>query len=226
MDGRSDSSELTRLLAALRAGDPGTDARLFPLVYDELRAIAAGVISREQPGHTLQPTALVHEAYLKLFGGQPVSAQDRAHFLQIAARAMRQVLVDYARRRRAAKRGGGERSLPLETEFLRGGSQAPLDILALNMALERLAKLDERQARIVDLRFFADLDIRSTAETLGISAATVKRDWEMAKAWLRRELRSMEDDPLQEGAPIDSGADPAEPVRTRPDVRPHPPTGV
>lgn len=188
--------DVTRLLAELRAGHTGVDGRLFPLIYDELRSIAAAVLRGEQPGHTLQPTALVHEAYLKLFGGQPVTARDRAHFLQIAARAMRQVLVDHARRRRAAKRGGGGPNLPLEMEFLVAEPRASLDLVALNIALERLTSLDERQATIVDLRFFADLDIQSTAETLGISVATVKRDWEMAKAWLRRELRTIDEDTL------------------------------
>ena len=195
-DGQPDPHEVTRLLAELRAGHTGTDGRLFPLVYGELRAIAAAVLGREQPGHTLQPTALVHEAYLKIFGGPPVSARDRAHFLQIAARAMRQVLVDHARRRRAAKRGGGGANLPLETEILAAEARSPLDMVALNIALERLATLDERQARIVELRFFADLDIQSTAEALEISTATVKRDWEMAKAWLRRELRTIDEDAL------------------------------
>ena len=201
MDSRLEPHDVTRLLAELRAGHTGTDGRLFPLVYDELRVIAAVVLDREQSGHTLQPTALVHEAYLKLFGGRPVTARDRAHFLQIAARAMRQVLVDHARRRRAAKRGGGGVDLPLETEFLAAEPQAPLDIVALNIALERLATLDERQARIVDLRFFADLDIQSTAEARGISTATVKRDWELAKAWLRREMRNTD-----EGASPSTGA--------------------
>ena len=200
MDGSTDHHEVTRLLDELRAGHSGTDGRLFPLIYDELRMIAGRMIGREQSGHTLQPTALVHEAYLKLFGGQPVTARDRAHFLQIAARAMRQVLVDHARRRRAAKRGGGGVALPLESELLSSRPQTSLDIVALNIALERLASLDERQARIVELRFFADVDIRSTAETLGISPATVKRDWEVAKAWLRRELRTIDADDLPDPA--------------------------
>lgn len=196
MDRRAESPALTPLLAELRTGHPGPADQVFPLVYDELRMMAAAAMRREQAGHTLQPTALVHETYLKLFGGHPVTARDRAHFFQIAARAMRQVLVDHARRRRTAKRGGGL-LLPLKTELLADESAQPsLDIVALDIALERLAAIDERQARIVDLRFFADLDIQATADALGISRATVKRDWEVAKAWLRRELRAIDADDI------------------------------
>ena len=224
MDGTPGTHEVTRLLEDLRAGHTGTDNRLFPLIYDELRTIAARMIGREEPGHTLQPTALVHEAYLKLFGGQPVSARDRSHFLQIAARAMRQVLVDHARGRRAAKRGRGSVNLPLETELIAAEQPASLDLVALNIALDRLAALDERQARIVELRFFADVDIRSTAEALGISAATVKRDWEVAKAWLRRELRPIDAEAMPE-AVADAGPTLAEADAARPTGQPGHPSG-
>lgn len=223
MDGTRGTHEVTRLLEDLRAGHTGTDNLLFPLIYDELRIIAARMVGREEPGHTLQPTALVHEAYLKLFGGQPVSARDRSHFLQIAARAMRQVLVDHARGRRAAKRGRGSVNLPLETELIAAEQPASLDLVALNIALERLAALDERQARIVELRFFADVDIRSTAETLGISAATVKRDWEVAKAWLRRELRTIDVEAMPE-AVADAGRTPVEADAARPTGQPGDPS--
>jgi RNA polymerase sigma factor (TIGR02999 family) len=213
---------VTQLLARARAGDAQALGEAYSAVYDELKRAARSQLRRMRDA--FETTALVHEAYLKLFGGQPVSARDRSHFLQIAARAMRQVLVDHARGRRAAKRGRGSVNLPLETELIAAEQPASLDLVALNIALDRLAALDERQARIVELRFFADVDIRSTAEALGISAATVKRDWEVAKAWLRRELRTIDAEAMPE-AVADAGPTLAEADAARPTGQPGHPSG-
>ena len=144
---------------------------------------------RERPGHTLQPTALVHEAYLKLFGRKNIHWQNRAHFYAVAARAMRQILVDHARARAARKRGGLETRITL-TDAAASVSSPPIDVLALDTALDRLASLDERQARLVELRVFSGLTIDESAEILGCSHATVSREWQHAQAWLRREMTS------------------------------------
>jgi RNA polymerase sigma factor (TIGR02999 family) len=174
---------VTSLLAAAREGDARALDRLLPLVYADLRALAEREMRRESPGHTLQPTALVHETYLRL-GGAPESAGDRTHFLAIAARAMRQVLVDHARRRDAAKRGGGAAPVTL-TDGIGAG---PLDfdeILALDRALEAL---DTRQRQVVECRFFAGMEESEIAAALDVSERTVRRDWAKARAWLYREL--------------------------------------
>ena len=178
--------DLTRLLREWASGEPQAFTRLVELVYPELRRIAAQHLSRERQGHTLQPTALVNEAYMRLMGQQQVSWQNRAHFYGIAAQAMRRILVDHARRSRAAKREGGER-VTLD-ESVADHSERSVDLLALDDALNRLAKALPRQARVVELRFFSGLDIEETAEVLGISPATVKRDWTFAKAFLQREM--------------------------------------
>lgn len=160
----------------------------MPLVYDELRALATRSLCHERSGHTLQGTALVHEAYLKLVDQRQVRWQDRAHFFAVAAQLMRRILVDHARRHRAAKRGSGEPRLPLVEADVQA-APAPLgDWLALDRALDRLGALDERQARTVELRFFGGLTIEETAEVLQVSPATVKNDWSVARAWLYREL--------------------------------------
>ncbi len=156
------------------------------LVYDELRALAASYLRRERADHTLQTTALVHEAYLRLTGQHGTIWQNRGHFFGIAAQAMRRVLVDHARRRKAEKRSGG-RAITLPDD-LTPGAVEPDEILAVDQALERLAVLDPRQARIVELRYFAGLTVEKTAAVLEVSPATVKRDWVSAKAWLQREL--------------------------------------
>jgi len=158
--------------------------RLVPLVYDELKVLAAAYLRSERPDHSLQTTGLVHEAYLKLVNAQRSTWESRAHFFGIAAQAMRRILVDHARRRRA-RGAGGHISLD---DHLPGASSSNEDLLAVDEALERLALLDARQARIVELRYFAGLTIEQTAETVGISPATVKREWTSAKAWLMREL--------------------------------------
>jgi len=175
-----------------RSGDPTALDDLLPRVYDELRALADAYMRRERAGHTLQPTALVHEAFLRLLRLPPGSVQNRIHFFALAAQAMRRILADHARRHRAAKRGGGAVRVPLE--LAEGGAPATPagdDVAAddLDAALEDLAKLDERQARVVELRFFGGLSIEETAEVLAVSIATVKRDWLVARAWLHRELR-------------------------------------
>jgi len=175
-----------------RSGDPTALDDLLPRVYDELRALADAYMRRERAGHTLQPTALVHEAFLRLLRLPPGSVQNRIHFFALAAQAMRRILADHARRHRAAKRGGGAVRVPLE--LVEGGAPAAPagdDVAAddLDAALEDLAKLDERQARVVELRFFGGLSIEETADVLAVSTATVKRDWLVARAWLHRELR-------------------------------------
>lgn len=161
---------------------------LLPLVYDELHRQAARFLSRERAGHTLQTTALIHETYLKLTDQREVNWQNRAHFFGVAAQAMRRILVDYAKARHRAKRGGIGENLPLEAATLAVSDEKSIDLEALDEALTRLAEFDERQARIVELRYFGGLSIEETAEVLRISRATVKSDWNVAKTWLRHEI--------------------------------------
>ncbi len=179
--------DVTQLLAAWSNGDQEAQERLIPLVYDELRQLADRYLRRERPDHTLQPTALVHEAYLRLVKQPEVRWQNRAHFFGIAAHVMRQILVNHAVSHRTAKRGGAASKVPLDDAA--GLSQErDLDLLALDEALARLATLDPQQSRIVELRFFGGLTIDETADVLAISAATVKREWSTAKAWLHCEM--------------------------------------
>jgi RNA polymerase sigma factor (TIGR02999 family) len=178
---------LDELVARASAGDRPSLDTLLPLVYDELRRLAAVYLRRERPGQTLQPTALVHEAYLRLLKDRPDRWQNRAHFCAIAAHSMRQILIERARARDAQKRGGGGAKVTLD-EALIAGAPRPIDFLALDAALDRLAALDAEQARIVELRFFGGLSVEETAEALGSSPATVKRRWALARAWLAREL--------------------------------------
>lgn len=182
----SQPDTVTGLLQDWGRGDTAALDRLVPLVYGELRRLAASFLARERPDHTLQPTAVVHEAYLRLVDQRSVSVQDRSHFLAIAARVMRQILVDHARSRNAAKRGGGRPTLALDDTVLSGERDA--ELVALDQALSSLGALDERQSRIVELRFFGGLSIEETANAVGVSPATVKREWESARAWLRREM--------------------------------------
>lgn len=181
------SPSVNDLLARWRSGDQDALRALMPFVYNELHGLAHHYLRAERPGHTLQSTALVHEAYLRLIDQSPVQTQNRAHFIAIAARLMRQILVDYARQRRAAKRGPDCKvefdenlDLPLK--------QAAVDVLALDDALNQLSRRDAQQARIVELRFFGGLTVEETAEALDVSPATVKREWVMARAWLLREM--------------------------------------
>lgn len=174
------------LLAQWRAGNQQALQALMPIVYNELHAQAHRYLRAERPGHTLQSTALVHEAYLRLMDQKPVATENRAHFVAIAARLMRQILVDYARQRRAAKRGPD-----CKVEFdenLEIPQKQGVDVLALDDALNQLSKRDAQQGKIVELRFFGGLTVEETAEALEVSPATVKRDWVMAKAWLTREV--------------------------------------
>ncbi len=180
-------SEITRLLSALRQGDPGAKDRLYSLVYDELRRIAHRQLRRRSPGQTLDTTALVHETYLKLADVRSAEWQDRAHFLAVAATAMRHILVDAARRRGAAKRGGELRRIELGDEQLGLESKAT-EILAVDRALGNLAAVDGRLGRLVELRFFGGLSVEETAEVLRISERTVKRDWRKARAFLYQAL--------------------------------------
>ncbi len=184
------AGEVTKLLHDWSAGDREALDRLLPLVYDELRRRAGAVLRSERAGHTLQPTALVHEAYLKLVGRSSVDWKDRAHFFGVAARAMRQVLVDHARARNAEKRGSGQILVGLEGASAVAAATAPksLDLLDLDRALSKLASLDARQSRLVELRLFAGLTIDESAEVLQISHATVSREWKHAEAWLQREI--------------------------------------
>ena len=175
--------EITRLLAAARDGDRGALDRLLPLVYDDLRAVAHRQLRRRRPGDTFDSTVLVHEAYLKLADRMEVDWQDRNHFLSVAAVAMRHILVDYARRKTAQMRGGGQVLVTLDERRV-GGRTPAVEILALDEALERLAALDGRLARVVELRFFGGLSVEETAELVGTSERTVKRDWRKARALL------------------------------------------
>jgi RNA polymerase sigma factor (TIGR02999 family) len=179
--------ELTQLLIGWSNGDKAALDKLMPLVYEELRRLARHYMSREHRGHTLQTTALVNEAYLRLIEQQNVSWQNRAHFFGITARLMRQILVDNARSRQAAKRGGAQVKLSL-SKVDRLSSQPDVNLIALDEALGRLETINPQQSRIVELRYFGGLSIEETAEVIGISAATVKRDWSIARAWLRREI--------------------------------------
>lgn len=187
----SPSKDTTQVLQKLSKDKDQALAEAIPAVYSELRRLAASYLRGERIGHTLQATALVHEAYLRLVQQKTVQWLDRSEFLGIAAQLMRRILVDYSRGRHAAKRGGKTARVFLgETAIVSKDCSA--DVIAVDEALTRLADLDAQQARIVELRFFSGLSIEETAETLGISPATVKRNWNMAKAWLTRELRRAE----------------------------------
>lgn len=179
--------DITGLLLAWRAGDRDAFDRLFPLVYDQLRRIAHRQFGRERSGHTLGTTALVHEAYLKLVDQTRAQLTDRAHFFAVAARAMRRILVDYARRHRAAKRGGPLGPVSLDDTALVADQRSDT-LVALDGALTRLAEVDERLSRVVECRFFGGLTEEETAEALAVTARTVRRDWVKAKGWLSREL--------------------------------------
>jgi RNA polymerase sigma factor (TIGR02999 family) len=182
----SSPGEITQLLDQLSHGDPAAEDRLVPLVYKGLHQLAARFMRGERQGHTLQPTALVHEAYLKLIDQRRVKWQSRSHFYRIAARLMRRVLVDHARQAKARKRDGGCK-IPLEPSFIYVDEQ-PHELLAIDEVLGRLAHLDPRQAEVVELRFFGGRSEEEIAEILGVSVRTVKRDWRVARAWLYAEL--------------------------------------
>jgi RNA polymerase sigma factor (TIGR02999 family) len=182
-----DRATVTKLLVRYQKGDGDALSALFPIVYDELRRIAATYMRRENPGHTLQATALVNEAYFRLVDQKAVVWQNRAHFYGVAAQIMRRILCDHARARRAEKRGGAAARLSLD-EALGVDSGAAPDLVDLDEALQKLAAINERQAKVVEMRFFAGLSVEEAAEALGSSPATVKRDWTFAKAWLAKEI--------------------------------------
>jgi RNA polymerase sigma factor (TIGR02999 family) len=183
----NDPGEVTRLLFELKAGNRAVEERLIPLVYKELRRIASARLRQEAAHHSLQPTALVHEAYMRLTKLQEIDWQSRSHFFAVSATVMRRILVDHARTNQARKRGDGIGTISLNDALFPAPEREP-EILALDEALDRLAQLDARQSKIVELRFFAGMSEEETGHVLGISARTVKRDWRAAKAWLFAEL--------------------------------------
>jgi RNA polymerase sigma factor (TIGR02999 family) len=183
-----DEGNVTRLLKAMRAGDPMAEQNLLPLVYEELHRLARSYMRRERPDHTLQATALIHEAYLKLAGAQ-VDWKNREHFIGVAARVMRRVLVDYARAHGAEARGGELKRVDME-EGLAVSAERTEELLLVDAALERLAKSEPRQARVVELRYFGGLSVEEIASLLHISARSVKRDWLLARLWLFKELHA------------------------------------
>ncbi len=182
-------SPVTDLLIDWGKGDRSALDRLMPLVYAELHNVARRQLGYEQPGHTLQPTALVHETYLRLVDQERMDWRNRTQFFAIAAQMIRRILVDHARRRRTSKRGGGAERVELDTQAVASGLDT-VDVLALDDAMEALAVLDAQQAKVIELRFYTGLSIEETAAALGISPATVNRDWVTAKAWLYRKLKS------------------------------------
>jgi RNA polymerase sigma-70 factor, ECF subfamily len=184
----SESQEVTMLLSALTNGEEGAASKLIPVVYDELRRLAGSYMRRERVDHTLQATALVNEAYLKLIEQRAVNWQSRAHFFGVAAQLMRRILIDYARGHTREKRGGEQKKVSLDEVFLFSEQQAD-ELLAVDDSLNLLEKMDLRQARVVELRFFAGLSVEEAAEALGVSPKTVKRDWSVAKAWLYADLK-------------------------------------
>lgn len=179
--------EITALLRRLGDGDPQAADALFPLVYEDMRGMARGQFARERANHTLQPTAVVHEAYMRLVDQKQSTWKDRAHFLAIAARVMRQVLVDHARRKNAKKRSGDHVPITIERVPDLGGSD-PLDVIALGEAMDRLAALDDRKAKVVELRLFAEMTLEEISEALGVSKRTAEGDWYFARAWLQDQL--------------------------------------
>lgn len=183
----STPKEITQLLIAWNQGDQSARDELTPLIYDELRRLARGYLRRERINHTLQPTALVHEAFLRLIDQSKVNWQNRAHFFGAAARLMRQILINHAEARRAAKRGGEAERISLnDVDHFAVGRE--IDLIALNEALNNLERIDPQQGQIVEMRYFSGLTIEEIAEVMGVSPATVKREWSTARAWLRREL--------------------------------------
>ena len=188
-----ESHEITQLLLAWSKGDREALDRLFPLVYAELRRLAKSYMRKERAGHTLQTTALIHEAYLRLIDAGQVEWQNRTHFFGVAARAMRQILVEMARERGCQKRGGGARQISLD-EAMTIGAGLDEDLVALDEALDALAQFDARKAQIVEMRFFGGLTEEEIAAALGVSTETVRRDWRLARSWLRRKLSGEQSD--------------------------------
>jgi RNA polymerase sigma factor (TIGR02999 family) len=182
------SHEITGILHQWNSGSRDALDKLLPFIYDELHRQAANYLRRERPDHTLQTTALINEAYLKLIDQREVNWENRTHFFAIAAQSMRRILVDYAKAKHRAKRGGGDIQITLDESTLATPDEKSIDLIALDEALNHLAAKDEQQARVVELRYFSGLNLEETAKVLGISRTTAARDWAMAKAWLHREL--------------------------------------
>ncbi len=188
LDNPAQSEDVTRLLALWREGDSAALERVLRIIEHEMHRIAGAHLNRERPNHTLQPTALINEAYVRLLGGGLVPWRDRVHFLAAASQVMRHVLVDYGRERQRVKRRGNVVHISLEEPLIASPERLE-EVLAIDEALSRLAKIDERKSRVVEMRFFGGLDVEETAEALGVAPNTVIRDWSFARAWLRRELR-------------------------------------
>lgn len=187
-DKKHPTHEITDLLHAWNEGESEALDELLPIVYEELHRQAENFMRRERPNHTLRTTALIHEAYLKLVDQNHMEWKNRSQFFGIAANLMRRVLIDYARTRKRQKRGGREEDLPLREDLIVATKERNINVLALDEALNQLSEMDERQGRIVELRYFGGLSIKETAKVLDVSVATVKRDWSMAKAWLHRQI--------------------------------------
>lgn len=185
---KTDSSNITQMLRDWGDGRSEALDELLPLVYNELRRLAASYLRKERPNHTLQTTALVHEAYLKLIDQRNVEWKNRGHFFAIAAQAMRRILVDHAKARHREKRGGSGEDASLEDVLVAAAQESNIDLVALDEALSKLARIDPQQVKIVELRYFTGLSLDETADVLGISRATVARDWQVSKAWLHREM--------------------------------------
>jgi RNA polymerase sigma factor (TIGR02999 family) len=185
---QEDQSAITQMLIELTDGNKEVVNEILPLIYTELKKLAGSYLRKERGNHTLQPTALVHEAYMKLIDQRQIKWQNRAHFLGIAAQVMRRILLDYARKKKAEKRGGADDNVALEENLIIIQGEKSAELLALDEALENLAKMDEMKAKIVELRYFGGLSVEETAEVLGVSEITVKRHWRMAKAWLYGQL--------------------------------------
>ncbi len=183
-------SEITQMLIELTGGNKDVVNQILPHIYDELRRLAGSYLRRERSDHTLQPTALVHEAYMKLIDQKKVRWQNRAHFFGIAAQVMRRILMDHARKHSAGKRGGEAEKLPLEEEILIVSTDRSADLIALDDALQGLAELDPQKAKLVELRYFGGLSIEETAEVMGVSVPTINRQWRLAKAWLHSQVSS------------------------------------
>jgi RNA polymerase sigma factor (TIGR02999 family) len=184
------SGRVTQLLGELSAGNREASDELIGLIYAELKRLAGGQLRRERPGHTLQATALVHEAYLKLVDQRDVNWKNRAHFFGVASQVMRRILLDYAKSQRRAKRGGDAQRISLDEALLVSDDRAA-ELIQIDEALTRLGAFDPRQAKVVEMRFFGGLSVEETSEALGVSAPTVKREWAMARAWLHRELSAV-----------------------------------
>ncbi|MBN2733086.1 MAG: sigma-70 family RNA polymerase sigma factor [Balneolaceae bacterium] len=184
-----EKSPVTLLLVRLKKGEDGIYDQLYPLIYQELRQMAYAQMSRELNDHTLSKTELVHEAYLKMIDQSQIDFTDRSHFLAIASRCMRQILIDYARKKHAKKRGGQNRDLTYIDELFDAQNEKAQELINIDEALDELASLNERLSKVVEMRFFGEMTIQETAETLGISQSTVKRDWMKARGWLYKKLK-------------------------------------